>query len=92
MCVVCTKSPDENPHKKLDNGYKKRAFMMVQEVWLDHSCPCFPPKELRSYDSKPLKVIRSLPGGIVELYHLTKGLFNVDGQQVKDAKPVLNPG
>ena len=64
--------------------------MIGQEVWLDHSRPRFLPKELQSCESISLRVIRSLPGGALELYHSVKGRFRVDGKQVKDARPVLN--
>ena len=68
--------------------------MIGQEVWLDYSHPSFLPKELHSCESIPLRVIRSLPGGVLELYHSVKGSFKVDGQQVKDARPesVKDPG
>ena len=65
--------------------------MIGQEVWLDYSCPRFISKELRSCESIPLQVIRSLPGGVLELYHSMKGCFKVDGQRIRDAKPILNP-
>ena len=60
--------------------------MIGQEVWLDYFHHCFLPKALRSCESIPLRVIRSLPGDVLELYHLVKGRFKVDGQRVKDAR------
>ena len=66
--------------------------MLGQEVWLDYSRPRFLPKELQSCKSIPLRVIRSLPGGVLELYHSMKGCFKVDRQRTRDAKPMLIPG
>ncbi len=84
--------PSDGATQKLDSERKKRTFVIGQEVWLDYSRPHFLPKELRSCESIPLRVIRSLPAGVLELYHSMKGHFKVDGQWIKDSKPVLNPG
>ena len=78
--------------QKLDSGCKKRTFVLGQEVWLDYSRPCFLPNELQSCESIPLRVIRSLPSGVLELFHFMKWHFKVDGQRIRDTKPVLNPG
>ena len=66
--------------------------MIGQEVWLDYSHPRFLLKKLWSCESILLRVIRSLPGGVLELYRSMKGRFKVDGQWIKDSKLVLNPG
>ena len=84
--------PSNGTTQKLDSGCKKRTFMIGQEVWLDYYRPCFLLKELRSCESILLRVIRSLPGGVLELYHSMKERFKVDEQWIRDAKPVLNPG
>ena len=84
--------PSYGKTQKLDSGCKKRTFVLGQEVWLDYSRPRFLPEELRSCESIPLRVIRSLLGGVLELYHPMKRRFKVDGQQIRDNKPVLNPG
>ena len=91
VCGVHVISSD-GATQKLDSGCKKRTFVLGQEVWLDYSRPRFLPKELRSCESIPLRVIRSLPGGVLELYHSMKGRFKVDGQRIRDTKPVFNPG
>ena len=91
MFGVQTKPLDGSTRKELDNGCKKQALVIGKEVWLDHSHPRFLPKELRSSESIPLTVIRSLPGGVLDLYYSVKGRFRVDGQWVKDARPMLNP-
>ena len=91
VCGVHVISSD-GATQKLDSGCKKRTFVLGQEVWLDYSRPRFLPKELRSCESISLRVIRSLPGGVLELYHSMKGRFKVDGQRIRDTKPVLNPG
>ena len=91
VCGFHDKPPDGKA-QKLDSGCKKRAFVIGQEVWLDYSRPRFLPKELRSCESISLRVIRSLPGVVLELYHSMKGRFKVDGKRIKDAKPVLNLG
>ena len=66
--------------------------MIGQEIWFDYFCPRFLPKELRSCESMLFRVIRSLSGGVLEIYHSVKGSFKVDGKRVKDAKPMLNLG
>ena len=86
------KIPSDGTTQKLDSGCKKQTFVIGQEVWLDYSRPRFLLNELRSYKSIPLRVIRSLMGGVLELYHSMKGRFKVDGQRIRDTKPVLNSG
>ena len=64
--------PRGDDHQKLDKGCKKQKFVEEQEVWLDRTRPRFLPKELRFFDSSPLKVLQALLGGVVEVDHLIK--------------------
>ena len=61
--------PPDGKVQNFDSRCKKRAFVIGQEVRLDHSHPRFLPKELHSCESITLRVIRSLLGGVLEFYH-----------------------
>ncbi|KAL5560408.1 hypothetical protein UlMin_036619 [Ulmus minor] len=73
----------EKTKKWHDRHIQKRDFKEGQQVLLFNSRLKLFPGKLRSQWSGPFTVNKVLPSGEIEVKHPSKGIFTVNGQQLK---------